>query len=257
MQVYDILNILSARPQEDELAQAPHHLYGHIEPGADYSTGYWIKDVQKILKDVRARGKLPIFVGGTGLYFQALNGGLSPIPDIPTDIRNKWRDKLETEGIEPLHLELKSLDPKMAAKLKPADRQRITRALEVFETTGQSISHFQARMSDPIINPKQAKKIILMPERAILHKRIAARFGKMMELGALNEVKALMQANVDPHHTSMKAIGVRELSAHLSGQIGINAAIERAIIATRQYAKRQSTWFRNQLDESWEHLEKV
>lgn len=251
MQVYNTLNLLTARPQADELAAVPHHLYGYKTPGSDYSTGHWVDDVKQILADIVERGKLPIFVGGTGLYFQALNGGLSPIPDIPHAIRGKWRNRLDCEGIEALYDELVRLDPELAQKLKPADRQRITRALEVVDATGQSIVHFQHEKGDVIIDPDRAKKIILLPERSLLHARIATRFQTMMDQGALEEVKALLAQNVDKNHTSMKAIGVQQITAFLNNELSFDAAIERAIVATRQYAKRQSTWFRNQLDDSW------
>lgn len=251
MQIYKILNILTARPSEDELKSARHHLYGHINPGDEYSTGHWLHDVQATLYDVRKRGKLPIFVGGTGLYFKALNGGLSNIPAIPKVIRDKWRHRLEQDGIEAIYEVLKKQDPESAAELKPADRQRITRALEVFETTGQSIRHYHQNTGTALVDSLNSKKIILLPERAILHKRIETRFMKMFTSGAREEVEQLLAQGIDENHTSMKAIGVRELSAYIKGQFTQEKAIERSIIATRQYSKRQSTWFRNQLDESW------
>jgi tRNA dimethylallyltransferase len=254
MQVYDILDVVTARPSATELAAAPHHLYGHIAPGSDYSTGHWLKDVQLALDDIRARGKLPIFVGGTGLYFKALNGGLSNIPKTPDSIRDKWRTKLATDGIEPLFEQLKIWDPHTAQDLKPADKQRITRALEVFETTGQSIRSFYSNQGAPLLTAQRSKNIILMPERPILHERIANRFHKMMDLGAVEEVQKMLELNIDPTHTSMKAIGVREITRYLKGEIDKDAAIELSIIATRQYAKRQSTWFRNQLGDEWTTL---
>lgn len=251
MQIYKILDVLTARPSVSELKSAPHHLYGHVNPGDEYSTGHWIKDVQKIQADIQRRGKLPIFVGGTGLYFKALNGGLSNIPSIPTEVRDKWRGKLETDGIETLYSELKRLDPESAQNLKPADKQRITRALEVYDATGKSIRHYYQNTGPTLVDTSTSKKIILLPDRPTLHERIENRFTKMFANGALQEVEHLLTLGIDTNHTSMKAIGVRELSAYIKGLMTQDEAIERSIIATRQYAKRQSTWFRNQLDSDW------
>lgn len=257
MQIYKILNVLSARPSADELKSAPHHLYGYINPGDEYSTGHWINDVQKALTDIQGRGKLPIFVGGTGLYFKALNGGLSNIPATPAEVRDKWRVKLEEDGIQALYKELQKCDPESADNLKPADRQRITRALEVFETTGKSIRYYHQNTGTALVDTVSSKKIILLPERPILHERIANRFKKMFSSGALEEVKQLLALGVDEAHTSMKAIGVRELTAYIRDQATQDQAIEKSIIATRQYAKRQSTWFRNQLDDSWARITNI
>lgn len=251
MQVYDILDVITARPSKDELASIPHHLYGHIQPGTEYSTGHWYDDVSSVISDIRSRGKIPVFVGGTGLYFKALNGGLSKMPQIPDDIRTKWRRKLEEEGISVLYNELVRRDPELASEFKPSDRQRISRALEIYDATGQSIRHFQDATGSPLIDTDRSKKIILMPERPILHERIKLRFHKMMDEGAIDEVKNILAAEVDPNHTSMKAIGVREIKRYLENEISLDEAIELAIIATRQYAKRQSTWFRNQLGSDW------
>lgn len=251
MQVYDILDVITARPSKEELEAVPHHLYGHISPGSEYSTGHWINDVKPILADIQSRGKIPIFVGGTGLYFKALNGGLSNIPPIPTHIRDKWRSQLEVVGIEELHHELSRLDPDIAKELSSNDKQRITRALEVFETTGKSIRDFQQTEGTALIKAELSKKIILLPERAILRERIATRFHKMVELGAIEEVQNILKANISSSHTSMKAIGVREISSYLKGDISLDEAVELSVIASRQYAKRQSTWFRNQLSSEW------
>lgn len=251
MQVYDILDVITARPSKDELESVPHHLYGHIQPGTEYSTGHWYEDVSSVINDVRSRGKIPVFVGGTGLYFKALNGGLSKMPQIPDDIRTKWRRKLEEEGISVLYNELVQRDPDLAGEFKPNDKQRISRALEIYDATGRSIRHFQDATGSPLIDTDRSKKIILMPERPILHERIKLRFHKMMDEGAIDEVRNILAAKIDPNHTSMKAIGVREIKRYLENEISLDEAIELAIIATRQYAKRQSTWFRNQLGSDW------
>lgn len=257
MQVYDILDVITARPSSEELASVPHHLYGHIQPGTEYSTGHWYDDVSAVISKVQSRGKIPVFVGGTGLYFKALNGGLSKMPQIPDDIRSKWREKLKHDGISVLYAELKERDSVLANEFKPNDKQRITRALEVYDVTGKSIRHFQDATGAPLIDTNRSKKIILMPERPILHERIKLRFHKMMDEGAIDEVKNILAAEIDPNHTSMKAIGVREIARYLGGEISLDEAIELAIIATRQYAKRQSTWFRNQLGSDWTMISKL
>lgn len=257
MQVFDVLQVLTARPDEEETKLVAHHLYGHKNPGEDYSVAHWLEDVSDVLEDIKSRGKIPIFVGGTGLYFKALGGGLSEIPKIPENIRDKWRSKLETEGIETLYGELSDLDPETARSLKPADKQRITRALEVFEATGKPIGHFHGDPGKALINPALAKKIILMPPRPTLHQRIETRFQQMVDLGAIEEVKNFMALAVDPGHTSAKAIGLREITAYLDGEISLERAIELSVIATRQYAKRQSTWFRNQLGDDWQIISQL
>lgn len=257
MQVYDILDVITARPSREELASVPHHLYGYVQPGTEYSTGHWYDEVSAVISEVQSRGKIPVFVGGTGLYFKALNGGLSKIPQIPEDIRTKWREKLEHDGISELYHELKARDPELASEFKPNDRQRISRALEVYDATGKSIRHYQDATGSPLIDTCRSKKIILMPERPILHERIKLRFHKMMDEGAIDEVRNILAADVDPNHTSMKAIGVREIARYLDNEISLEEAIELAIIATRQYAKRQSTWFRNQLGSDWTMISKL
>lgn len=257
MQVYDILNVITARPSEDELSSVTHHLYGHIQPGTEYSTGHWYDEVSNVVSDITSRGKIPIFVGGTGLYFKALNGGLSIMPQIPDEIRDKWRQKLEQDNISILYQELCELDPDRARELKPNDKQRISRALEVIDATGKSIREFQHAPGSALIKTEQSKKIILMPERPILHERIKMRFHNMMNEGAIDEVRNIISANISPEHTSMKAIGVREIKRYLDNEIEMEEAIDLAIIATRQYAKRQSTWFRNQLGSDWTIVSKL
>lgn len=255
MQVYDVLDVLTARPPAADLARVPHHLYGHVDPRAAYSTGLWMEDAARKIADIRARGALPIVVGGTGLYFQALTGGLSDMPEIPRDIRQTLRDRLEAEGVAPLHAELGRLDPDMAARLGSSDRQRIVRALEVITSTGRSISAYQELKRPAVVDADRTRRIVLVPDRQLLHARINARFEKMVELGALDEVKRLLALEISPLNPAMKAIGVAPLSAFLAGRMTMERAIERASAATRQYAKRQLTWFRNQLGPEWERIQ--
>jgi tRNA dimethylallyltransferase len=251
LQVYDVLDLLSARPQSDELREAEHFLYGHVAPSVSYSTGKWFADVEALLSRADLRTRTPIFVGGTGLYFRALLGGLSQMPEVPADVREHWRKTMCEEGAEALHTHLTELDPEIAATLRPTDSQRIVRALEVFEGTGKSLLHWQKNTGTALVDDASATKIVLLPERKWLGERIAQRFNLMWDHGALDEVRALNVLHLDPALPAMKAIGVREISAFFAGEMTREDAIERSIIATRQYAKRQSTWFRNQLDESW------
>lgn len=254
MQVYGVLDRLTARPDAADLAAVPHHLYGHVPPAQVYSTGIWLNEATEIIRDIRARGALPVVVGGTGLYFRALTGGLSDMPAIPDEIRAGLRFRLETEGVEALHAELSQLDPAMAERLRPADRQRILRALEVVRATGRSITEFQGRGGDKIVDPATARCLVLQPERPLLHSRINQRFARMMQDGALEEVRQLLALDVPPQNPAMKAIGVSQIAEHLAGRLSRDEVVELASIATRQYAKRQMTWFRNQLGEEWERL---
>ena len=255
MQVYGVLDRLTARPDAADLAEIPHHLYGHVSPDTAYSTGIWLDQATDAIAAIRARGALPVIVGGTGLYFRALTGGLSDMPAIPDPIRNELRARLETEGVEALHAELAGLDPVMAGRLRPADRQRILRALEVVLTTGRSIIEFQGRGGAKIVDPPSARCIVLEPQRPLLHARINQRFARMVDEGALDEVRQLLALDVPPQHPAMKAIGVSQLAGYLAGRHSLERAVELASTATRQYAKRQMTWFRNQLGEEWERIQ--
>ncbi len=254
MQVYDTLRVLTARPSDEDMEGVPHHLYGHVPAGAGYSTGAWLRGVTALLPRIRAEGKLPVFVGGTGLYFKALTGGLSQMPAIPEEIRQRLRARLLEEGPEGLHAELARADPAVAASLNVQDGQRIVRALEVFEATGQSIADFQGQAGPVIVDPDTARKIVVLPDRAVLHQRINGRFAKMLEQGAEEEVRALLALGLSSEMPVMKAIGVSQIAAMLRGEMGRDEVVERGAAATRQYAKRQMTWFRNQMDESWERL---
>lgn len=251
MQVYDTLDVLSARPQPEEMGGIEHRLYGHVPAGAAYSTGDWLREATAVVAELRAREKLPVFVGGTGLYFRALTGGLSDMPVIPEDVRERIRARLAEEGAEVLHEELAARDLQTAARLKPGDGQRIVRALEVLEATGKPISAFQTATGPMVIDPERAEKIVVLPDRAVLASRIDRRFGAMLRSGAIDEVKALLALRLSPAMPVMKAIGVPQIAAMLAGEMDEAEVIERGAAATRQYAKRQMTWFRNQLDASW------
>lgn len=251
MQVYSVLDRLTARPPAEDLAAVPHHLFGTVHPGVPWSTGHWLRAVETLLA-TGLDGRVPVFVGGTGLYFSALLGGLSQMPDIPPAVRAYWRARLEREGDAALHGELSRLDPAGAQRLRASDGQRIVRALEVLEATGRPISYWQGQTGRALVDPATAHAIVLEPDRAWLARRIEARLRAMAATGGLEEVRALLDLGLDPAMPAMKAIGVREFGAVLDGSAELEEAIRHAATATRQYAKRQMTWFRNQLGASWQ-----
>jgi tRNA dimethylallyltransferase len=255
MQVYDTLRVLSARPSVDEMQDLTHLLYGHVPATQAYSTGEWLRDVTALLETLKAEKRMPVFVGGTGLYFKALTGGLSDMPEISQEIRCRVRLRLKEEGPEVLHAELAARDRPIADSLEPKDGQRIVRALEVIEETGRSIAEFQGRQGPMVIDPARAKKLVVLPDRKLLRERINRRFVQMLAQGAVDEVQRLLALELGADLPVMKAIGVREIAQMLAGRMTEAEVIERASALTRQYAKRQMTWFRNQMDDSWERGE--
>jgi tRNA dimethylallyltransferase len=249
MQVYRDLRVLTARPTPAEETRAPHRLYGHADAAVNYSAGMWVADAVAVLAEVRAAGRLPIFVGGTGLYFKALTRGLSAVPPIAADVRDDVRARLERDGPEALHHALAACDPAMAERLKPRDRVRIARALEVVEATGRSLADWHAEGLPPLLPPEETVAVFLATDRTALYDRINARFAAMLTQGALDEVAALASRRLDPLLPVMKAHGVPALMRHLRGEIDRDEAISIGQIDTRHYAKRQFTWFRHQLSE--------
>jgi tRNA dimethylallyltransferase len=249
MQVYRDLRILTARPTADQEAQAPHRLYGHVDAAVNCSVGIWLDDANNALGQAEREGQLPIFVGGTGLYFKALLRGLSAIPPVPQDVRDAIRARLESDGIEALHRELRVRDPVAGARLKPRDRARIPRALEVLEATGKPIGEWHAHGLPALLQPEEVHAVFLAPDRAELHARINQRFATMLTSGALDEVEALASRKLDPMLPAMKALGVPPLLRHLHGEISLDEARTLGGAETRQYAKRQFTWFKHQLPE--------
>ena len=249
MQVYDALRILTARPSHEEEARAPHRLYGHVSIDCPYSVGRWLDDIADVLRE---EPRQAIIVGGTGLYFKALTAGLASIPDIPEEVRMAVRARLDTAGPAALHAALQELDPHAAGRIPASDPQRIVRAIEVREATGRTLSDWQREpAAPPIIDPRSARRIVLWPERGWLRARIDRRFEAMLAAGVLDEVRAVMELALDPDLPSYRAHGLRALIAHLNGEWTLEQASERVRIETRQYAKRQFTWFRNQMTD-WE-----
>ncbi|THD48469.1 MAG: tRNA (adenosine(37)-N6)-dimethylallyltransferase MiaA [Bradyrhizobium sp.] len=249
MQVYRDLRIITARPAPEQEALVPHLLYGHVDAAVNFSAGSWVVDAAKALSEVRAQNRLPIFVGGSGLYFKALTRGLSAVPPIPPEIREAVRARLERDGVDALHAELARRDPAAAERLKPRDRTRIARALEVIEATGRSLSDWHRDGLPPLLPEGTFCALFLEPDRDALYARIDARFDAMLKAGALEEVERLAARQLDSLLPAMKAHGVPALMAHLKGEITLEAAAGIGRADTRHYAKRQFTWFRHQLPE--------
>ena len=241
LQVYQPLRVLSARPLSGEEALVPHRLYGHLPATALYSVAAWLADTRRELDAAWSQGKLPIVTGGTGLYFRGLERGLAPVPDIAEDIRARWRSFAGD-----LHAELLRRDPVMAQRLMPSDRQRLVRALEVVESTGRSLLDWQRQgQASAALEGVDVERMFLDVPRDELYARAETRFEQMLRAGALDEVRPL--AGLDPMLPMMKAIGVPELVAYLKGEISLDEASTRAKTATRNYIKRQLTWWRGQM----------
>ncbi|WP_458322140.1 tRNA (adenosine(37)-N6)-dimethylallyltransferase MiaA [Roseobacter sp. A03A-229] len=233
-QVYDCWRIVTARPSDEEIARAPHYLYGHIAADAPYSAGHWLREVVPLLEGAR-----PIIVGGTGLYFTALTQGLADIPATPPEIRAE-ADALSREAM------LADLDTETTAQIDTANRARVQRAWEVQRATGRSLRSWQAETAAPALPETAAEPLVFDVPKDWLLDRIARRFDQMLAQGALNEARAVLP-DYDPNLPAHRAIGAPELIAHLRGEITLDEARDRAIIATRQFAKRQRTWFRSKM----------
>ena len=249
MQVYRDLRIITARPTVEEEADVPHRLYGHVDAAVNFSAGSWVTDAAAVLAEAHTQNRLAIFAGGSGLYFKALTRGLSAVPPIPVDIRESVRARLQRDGVAALHAELAQHDPVSAERLKPRDRTRIARALEVVEATGRSLSDWHRDGLTPLLPPGQFSALFLSPDRDALYVRIDARYDAMLAAGALEEVAALAARRLDPLLPAMKAHGVPALIRHLRGEITREEAAAIGRADTRHYAKRQFTWFRHQLPE--------
>ena len=258
MQVYRDLRIITARPSPEEEAAAPHRLYGHVDAAENYSVGRWCRDVGAVLEECAQTNRVPILVGGTGLYFKALLTGLAAVPPIPATIRNAVRGRLARDGVAPLYAELRERDPLTARRLMPLDRSRISRALEVVLATGRSLTDWHRDGQPPLVDTAKAAKVFITCERTELVRRIEERFATMLAAGALDEVSALAARGLDPLLPAMKAHGVPWLIRHLNGEITLEEAAAGGVMDTRRYAKRQVTWFRNQMkDWPWAPAEKA
>jgi tRNA dimethylallyltransferase len=258
MQVYRDLRIITARPTVEEEARAPHRLYGHIDAAENYSVGAWRSEALLQLAAAERESRAAIVVGGTGLYFNALTRGLAAMPPIPKNIRDEVRARLKAEGASAVYDELARLDPPAAARLNRGDRARISRALEVMLATGRSIFDWHSEGAPGNADRLPAARIFLDVGRDELARRIDARFNAMIRAGAIEEVRTLMARNLDPSLPAMKAHGVPWLMRWIRREITLLEAYEGAKRDTRQYTKRQATWFRNQLpDFVWVEPEKA
>jgi len=247
MQVYAGFPILTAQPSHEDKKAVPHLLYEIVDPAESSSAGKWLAMARKAIDDTKAAGRTPILVGGTGLYFESLMGGLADIPQIPDSVRTEVSDLYAKLGEEKFRAELAARDPESAARIARNDRQRLIRAYEVAEHTGKSLKEWQKKSSEGCAF--EAERHLLMPEREKLYAACDKRFLQMIERGAIDEVKKLLSRNLSPALPAMKILGVREIAAHVRGEISLKDAIAKAQQMTRNYAKRQMTWFRNK----WEY----
>jgi tRNA dimethylallyltransferase len=245
IQLYGDLAILSARPTPEESAQAPHHLFGVADGAEAWSVGRWQRAALPIIADIRSRGKSPILVGGTGLYFRSLTHGLAEIPPATPETRAAAATEFETLGETAFRDRLAKVDPAAAARIAAGDRQRLVRAWEVYLTAGQSLSTLQTLTQAPL-SADTWRGVAIDPPREALYARCDARLAAMIEAGAADEVSALLARRLDPGLPVMKALGLAEIGAWQAGEMSLEAALTAAQQATRRYAKRQATWFRNQ-----------
>jgi tRNA dimethylallyltransferase len=245
LQLYADLRVLSARPTEEEQSEVPHHLFG-VADGADgWSVGRWLRAASPILDEIRGRGRAPVVVGGTGLYFKALTEGLADVPPTPAAVRQSVTAMYDALGEARFRELLASADPDAARRIEAGDRMRLSRAMEVLEATGRPLSAWQADTA-PALEPDAWRAVAIVPDRADLYTRCDARFDAMLAGGVLEEVRALLTKGLDPNLPVMKAVGVRELERHLAGDLTLEDAAGLARQETRRYAKRQLTWLRNQ-----------
>jgi tRNA dimethylallyltransferase len=247
MQVYRELCVLTARPTPEDEARAPHALYGCVGGAEAYSAGRYAADAAKAIAQAQAAGRVPIIVGGTGLYFKALLEGLSPIPSADPEVRAFWRGEAMRRPAAELHALLDARDPEMAARLMPTDTQRIVRALEVLESTGRSLADWQREPGRPVLAEAETVRLLLLPEREGHRTLIDARFDAMLAGGALDEVRALLDAGFSAELPIMRALGVEPLAAHLREAFPLAEAVATAKSDTRKYAKRQLTWLRRNM----------
>jgi len=250
--VYRGLDIGTAKPARELRARVPHHLIDLCEPTESYSAGRFVRDALQSIRDIHARGRVPLLVGGTMLYLRSLLQGLAVLPEADPPLRARLDARAAEQGWPALHAELQGLDPQAAARIAPADGQRIQRALEVCLTTGRPISQLQRATVSPLAGWRVRCWILAPRQRADLHQRIARRFDAMMAAGFLDEVAALRRnAALTAQHPAMRAVGYRQLWAHLDGQCTLSEAVRRAVAATRQLAKRQLTWIRSERLGAW------
>ena len=244
--VYRDMDIGTAKPSVEELAAVPHHLIDVIDPAESYSAARFREDALRLMEEITGRGKLPLLVGGTMLYYRSLEQGLSDLPEADARLRQALEEQMETQGLEALHQRLKEIDPESAGRIKPTDPQRILRALEVYELTGSPLSeHYAKQQKDPL--PYRVLRIALVPsDRQLLHQRIEQRFDQMLQQGFVDEVRRLYtRGDLDDSLPSIRAVGYRQVWQYLEGEWDYDTMRYKGIVATRQLAKRQLTWLRS------------
>ena len=247
MQVYEELRIVTARPSEADEARVPHRLYGCMSAAKKCSVGDWLGRAASAVRETLDAGRLPVVTGGTGMYLKSLVEGIAEIPAVPDDVRSRVNAEYDDLGGRAFRGKLKAVDPETAARLEPGDRQRLIRAAEVHAATGRPLSAWLAAGNTPAIDGVRFVTMVIEPDRATLYQSIDRRFIEMVDGGALDEVKNFLALGLDPELPAMKAVGVRELGRHLAGASDLETAVDAAQQASRNYAKRQLTWFRNQI----------
>ncbi len=253
-QVYACWRVLSARPGAKDLARVPHLLYGHVSCAEVHSVGAWLRDLAPLLADLARHGRRPVIVGGTGLYLSALTEGLAEVPAIPPEVRTRSEAILREQGLGALAAALERLDPVTSARIDRANPMRVQRAWEVATGTGRGLADWQATRAAPLVDPATAVRLVLAPETSRLNGRIETRFRKMISDGAIDECASFRASGLDRSLPSARALGARELMAFLDGVLDLDKAVEQAVTATRQFAKRQRTWFRNRMSD-WQRID--
>ncbi|MFY9287067.1 MAG: tRNA (adenosine(37)-N6)-dimethylallyltransferase MiaA [Alphaproteobacteria bacterium] len=246
MQIYSGLPVLSAQPSAEQLKTVPHELYGILDPSQRSSAGTWMQLAKTAITKTLTQNRTPLLTGGTGLYFKSLMGGLADIPEIPKEVRHKVQEMYDTLGEEKFRKELSKLDPESAARLAKNDRQRSIRSYEVALHTGKPIGYWQKKTKPGFLDDFKIERHLLLPPRDELYAACDKRFDLMIKMGAVAEAKHFLARRLDPTLPAMKTLGLREIGAHLKGEINLKEAVIKAQQATRNYAKRQMTWFRNQ-----------
>lgn len=251
-QLYADLRVLSARPSAADEAQAEHRLYGVADAAEAWSVGRWSRAVMPVLAELAEAGRPALLVGGTGLYFTSLTKGLADIPEVPAEVRDALETAFDAEGEAVFRRRLGERDPAAAGRIEHGDRQRLIRARAVAEHTGRALSDWTADTT-PLLSPGSWTGLVVEPDRAALYANCDLRVGQMVEQGALEEVRALVARGLSSDLPALKAVGVREFAAHLAGETTLEQAVDATRQATRNYAKRQLTWFRNQTP-GWERV---
>jgi tRNA dimethylallyltransferase len=253
-QVYACWRVLTARPDDADLARAPHRLYGHVGCAARYSAGAWLREVADEISAAKRRGQRPIIVGGTGLYLTILTEGMADIPEIPAEIRARSDDLLRAGRIDVLLDDLARLDPTTLARLDRRNPMRVQRAWDVAVATGRGLSEWHRRTSAPLLPSDTAVCIVVDPPISVINNSIQQRFSLMLEQGALDECRRYLDGGLPMDTPAARVLGAQPLMAHLQGEVSLADARDAAVVATRQFAKRQRTWFRNRMP-AWPRID--